>query len=405
MAKANAADNELLVINEDVEDDEGEDKGGDEGEDDKDDVPFPAANPDAQDFGLGAPPLRRSERVTTQIRRPAGAPVVYVPTRATKKTKTSSSSANPKPTAKPNPPSSGSNNASLPKSSSSSDPPTQQWEPNRVGKGWAVHEAVADLTKSIHTFPNNLPSMVMFDGGSKGLSAATSAVAKHFTSCASANSKHPTMEQPLYVSLTDFQGWLALQGATSRGVPGMAPLVHTNTQKQPGSEADMVENTWIFNRINDEAGRQAWSLPSPLDQKPATLDRLRDARRVLTYMTPLIEGSPLGHSFCTTSDAPTCKGIALAQLVVSRFSREGTTIWDLCKTRPLQALPMAALAMGRNYVCVSGAAPLYDEMVDNMENISFLLGGCASIFDGRWDSNENTNHKLSVMLLRSLVSP
>ena len=66
---------------------------------------------------------------------------------------------------------------------------------------------------------------------------------------------------------------------------------------------------------------------------------------------------------------------------------------------------MAALAMGRNYVCVSGAAPLYDEMVDNMENICFLLGGCASVYDGRWDSNENTYHKLPVMLLRTHVSP
>ena len=56
---------------------------------------------------------------------------------------------------------------------------------------------------------------------------------------------------------------------------------------------------------------------------------------------------------------------------------------------------MAAVAQGRNYVCISKAEE-YNTMVTNMKDISFLKDDCKMLYDGRWDENKKAYHKLTV---------
>jgi hypothetical protein len=107
----------------------------------------------------------------------------------------------------------------------------------------------------------------------------------------------------------------------------------------------------------------------------------------------------MGDAFFNPECSHRDPGVALAALVVARFSHEKDVIWDL--TTPshpaLMALPSAALAMGRSYVILGGEIDrLYDMKCDFMSNIEYVLHGF-DLIQGWAGGGANLN-KLSVRL-------
>ena len=125
-----------------------------------------------------------------------------------------------------------------------------------------------------------------------------------------------------------------------------------------------------------------------------------DTNLVLHNMAPLVNGLPCGHAFeSTQDDNPVQHNVPLAALTVARYSMPGETIWDLCQTRPLLALPMASQSLLRNYVAISGIAQEdYNDMVDIMYNCDYLKTGCKMIYDGKWLQDLSAYNLLTVSL-------
>ena len=170
----------------------------------------------------------------------------------------------------------------------------------------------------------------------------------------------------------------------------MPALVHTGTVLCAAG-IERVINTWMWNHVESETVRAA------VIAGKATR---RDTTRVVENMSALVTGDASGHAFNGKTTTSIDQGVALAALVVARFSTEGTTIWDLCAARKLLALPMAAVGMGRNYVCIQANRKAeYNKMVMHMQDIDYLKDDCAMLYDGRWDADKNAYYKLTVTTL------
>jgi hypothetical protein len=70
----------------------------------------------------------------------------------------------------------------------------------------------------------------------------------------------------------------------------------------------------------------------------------------------------------------------------------------MCTGPTMQALPMAALAMKRNYVCLAASDHNYPRMVDAMENINYLMVDCKLLYDGPWEDGVGAYHGPAVHL-------
>jgi hypothetical protein len=151
-------------------------------------------------------------------------------------------------------------------------------------------------------------------------------------------------------------------------------------------------------RVDNEAERTRRHLPQQLDDSAPARENLRDMRDVLTKMAPLLAGCAKGNAFHSVHSNQARYSTGVASLLVARCSREGETIWNLCTDPTMQALPMAALAMKRNYVCLAASDHNYPRMVDAMENITFLLDDCRLLFDGFWEYDEGAYHAPAVHL-------
>ena len=144
---------------------------------------------------------------------------------------------------------------------------------------------------------------------------------------------------------------------------------------------ETVNNTFIFAHVEDESLRLEADLAKAILNTPP----LRGIQRVLADMIDFVQGKALGNAFNSLLAGPVDEDMALAALVVARFSQAGGVVWDLCKQRPLKALPMACVVMGRKYVCIGGGPPHYDKMVDIMQTVTYLKDDCKRLYDGRWE--------------------
>ena len=267
---------------------------------------------------------------------------------------------------------------------------------NSVGECWAVHYDTAALVKAVHTFqqrPHAMPTLVLFEGGPNGLSKAKGAVTKHFAANKASMKgpgKKPVFQQPVYINIGGFASYVHTAAGVMSSVSPMPALVHTGTvQSADGTES--VKNTWIWNHVESETARA---------EVIAGKATHRDTTRVLENMSALVTGDASGHAFNSKTTTIIDQGVALAALVVARFSTQGTTIWDLCDARKLLALPMAAVGMGRNYVCIQANRKAeYNKMVMHMQDIDYLKDDCAMLYDGRWDADTNAYYKLTVTTL------
>lgn len=181
-----------------------------------------------------------------------------------------------------------------------------------------------DLCKCLYTFRGNkrqLPSIVLFDNGMAGLRNTANAVKKHHAVNVAGVGKAPTIQQPLYVSLTDYETCLAMMVASQRGVPALPPLIHTASVRSVKGVEELV-NTWSFSRVDDASERMNITKAPP---SPDTIS-------VLCNMSALLDGAGKGHAFTSKLNvaSPVDAGVALASLIVARFSAKGATIWDLC---------------------------------------------------------------------------
>jgi hypothetical protein len=126
--------------------------------------------------------------------------------------------------------------------------------------------------------------------------------------------------------------------------------------------------------------------------------QLNDTSRVITNSRYSLCGLSRGHAFCSAVDnTPTQHSVSLAALVVARYTLPCDTIWDICQDRPLLALPMAAMQMARNYVCLGGLGEAYDTMVDTLQSCTYLQTQCKLLYDGHWFADKGPYAKITVI--------
>jgi hypothetical protein len=117
--------------------------------------------------------------------------------------------------------------------------------------------------------------------------------------------------------------------------------------------------------------------------------------QVMKDMKTFLTGDPKGHAFVThrTSDA----GMGLAALVVARFSKAKDTIWNLCGSSSLRALPITILGMDRSLVCLAKDTT-FEWWDVTMLDVEYLLGDdvSATIYDGAWEVDSGPYKILSV---------
>ena len=116
-------------------------------------------------------------------------------------------------------------------------------------------------------------------------------------------------------------------------------------------------------------------------------------------------GAANGHAFTSLlAVSHVDPGFALAAMVIARFSKEGATVWDLCKDRvnSLLSLQMAAVAMERNVVLLAGTGKPYDNAVGDMINVDFLMSACDLMGGKRWHAGGDS---LAVLLSCLLCTP
>ena len=146
--------------------------------------------------------------------------------------------------------------------------------------------------------------------------------------------------QPLFVSVTNYTDYAKLMFDVLQGVPALPPVVHAGPRMD--KKGMRVENTYIWSHVEDASQRKnrMHKYVNPRDyEKPF----MKDTFKVLKDMSALVTGTPIGNAFVSKNINYNDPGIALAALVVAIYSSPGSTIWDLCKERPLMALPMAAV--------------------------------------------------------------
>jgi hypothetical protein len=282
-----------------------------------------------------------------------------------------------------------------------------EWPENCVGSSWAVHSSSKQLVKCHHNFPPSkdcIPSLVLFGRGVQGFKAAQNDVAKHFKmlsdDAVTAGTAVPVFEPPVYVTLATYDEWVKLQAAVAKnGVPVMEPIVLTCQQATADEDGeDITGNVWVFAHVADATRSSILGVYAG------------DEASVVGSMQRLMVGLPSGSGFVCPygTNYKLNGGIALSALVIARYSRFRNTVWDLCNTRLLQALPMAVIGLGRNYVCVGGSRAQvqgpsqYDTMVDTMHTTCFLSKTCEDYFDGDWSTNSGAHYKLTVMLTTQL---
>ncbi len=200
--------------------------------------------------------------------------------------------------------------------------------------------------------------------------------------------------------------WLALSSSAAGIAQVLPPSIHTTKvfDIMDNNKAHIC-NTWIYAQV-DSVSRAKDLTPSSVQHMSDGADVVPsqvEATKILDDMAPIMRGDPRGHAFVNTGTHSMDAGSALAAFVVARYSNKGDIIWDLCKARPLLSLPMAVVGQERNYVCVTGnrgGPKAYDQMVNHMYNMQFLLNECSTgpnaVYDGHWDTDANVFNKLSV---------
>ena len=236
------------------------------------------------------------------------------------------------------------------------------------------------------------------------MNAAKSTVKKHYQANKTQEIANGVLNlvQPLYLSFTDYTGWLSLSASVAGGVPVFPPTVHTATIDTEDIDR-IVENTWIFGWVDDASRRVQLQVGEM--EKVTPQNGCSDTQTVLTNMLGLLTGTTFGHAFNNSSCTQVDPGMTLAALAVARYTRSNETLWDLCSENTLLPLPMTLVGMGRNYVCVAPNHPeSYELMVHNMQNVSFLHRTCAPLYDGKWDTDTGVYSKLSVCSPHSFSS-
>lgn len=207
------------------------------------------------------------------------------------------------------------------------------------------------------------------------------------------------LKAPLYLSLVDFDTWSILNASVYGCVQPLPPTVHTGRLMYSSSMS--ANTTWMFAHVDDETQRAGYHL--------AKMEREREHQKggfntdlfnLLEHLSHIITGDFVGYAF--NSGVPTVgdQGMALAALLVARYTNKDDNVWDVRTTRhQLLCLPMATVGWGRNYVTVAEqSGTQYETVVETMENITYLVDDCVLLYDRQWMTTPGESSKLAVQL-------